>query len=138
MATEIEHQGIVTACNNDVLTIEIQSKSACSGCHARGMCSASDAKTKHVEVQTTDAASYAVGESVSVVAAESMGLRAVVLAYVAPLVLMVAVLVAGNAMGAPDGKVGLLALALLVPYYAVLYVLRGRFKRDFVFRVKRM
>ena len=59
--------------------------SACSECHARAVCGVDESKDKVVEVKTSDAATYAVGESVEVALANrSMGAKSVFLAYVVP------------------------------------------------------
>jgi Positive regulator of sigma(E), RseC/MucC. len=42
----IEHEGIIEKINGNHITVGIFQQSACSACHARGMCMAADSKEK--------------------------------------------------------------------------------------------
>ena len=133
---EIEHEGIVRSLREGSMIVEILSKSACSGCTARSLCSSSEQRTKEVEVMRGSRHYYVVGQSVVVVAAESLGRIAVVLCYVAPVVLMLAVMVILSVCGLSDIIVGVAALGVLVPYFAVIYAFRSKFKKKFIFKTK--
>ena len=66
----------------------------------------------------------------------SLGLQAVLLAYVVPLVLLVAVLfVSIDALGSEPGA-ALAAIATLAIYYGVLYFVRDKLARKFSFTIK--
>ena len=66
----------------------------------------------------------------------SLGLQAVLWTYVVPLVLLMTVLMGASRLIGSDGVAALAALASLVPYYGVLYLLRDRLQRRFSFRIK--
>lgn len=134
--SNIEHDGIVKSISGDKVTIEILSKSACSDCHAKGLCSASDQKKKEVEVALTPGFAFAVGERVTVTGKESIGILAVILAYVAPLLLMVAAVIVCTLLGLSQGAAGLSAIGILVPYFLVLYAMRKKLHKTFIFRIK--
>lgn len=133
----IEHEGIVRKIAGSQMTVEILSKAACSGCAARSLCSSSEQKTKEIETEIGKNEHYEVGESVTVVGTESMGITAVVLCYAVPVVLMVITMAILTSAGKSDIIVGLSALGILVPYYAVIYMLKDRFKKKFRFIIKR-
>ena len=89
----IEHEGTVVAVDKDYISVEILNKSACAACHAKAVCGASDQAVKVVEVAqdiSTLAADYQVGETVNVVMSSAMGTQAIWLAYVVPLIVLMA------------------------------------------------
>ncbi|MCQ2227376.1 MAG: SoxR reducing system RseC family protein [Bacteroidales bacterium] len=134
----IEHEGIVREVRGTLLTVEILSKSACSGCEARSLCSSSEQKTKLVETEAADGETYSIDEEVVVVGSESMGIVAVVLCYVVPVVLMVVMMAVLGGMGQSDVVCGLAAIGVLVPYFCVIYLLRDTLKRNFKFKTKKI
>ncbi len=134
----IEHEGIVRDVRGTSLTVEILSKSACSGCEARSLCSSSEQKTKLVETEVDNGEAYSIGENVIVVGSESMGIVAVVLCYVVPVVLMVVMMAALGVMGQNDVVCGLAAIGVLVPYFCVIYLLKDALKRNFKFKTKKI
>ena len=64
------------------------------------------------------------------------GNLAAVLAYLVPLVLLVAVLFAALGLGAGEGLAALIAIAALVPYYLLLYWKRDKLKRRFRYEIE--
>lgn len=130
------HDGVVLSQNGDLVKVEILSKSACSGCSARSLCSSSDQKSKEIDVWVGNGETYQKGQEVTVVGLESMGIVAVVLCYVVPVVLMVAVMVALTVMGMSDIVVGLASLGVLAPYFFVMYLLRDKIRKSIVFRIR--
>lgn len=133
----IEHEGIVRAIEGRNVKVEILSKSACSGCSARSLCSSSEQKVKEIDVETSEGERYEIGESVTVVGMESMGLIAVMICYVVPVVLMVATMGVLTRMGNEDTIVGLAGLGVLVPYFIIVYLMRERLGRRFKFKIKK-
>ena len=99
----------------------IEQQSACSACHARSACLASDKKEKLIEVKG-ESRQFAPGEEVMVVAQSSSGMQAVALAFAVPFVLVVAAVFIG---------------ALAVDY-ALLYAFREKIGRRFSFSVAKL
>ena len=76
-----------------------------------------------------------------------MGLQAVLLAFVIPLVIVVGAIVigtnlqwdeTGTSMQWEETTSGLTGLLLLVPYYCILYFLRDKLKKRFIFTLKKL
>jgi sigma-E factor negative regulatory protein RseC len=130
----IEHEGIVKSSDNKSVTVSIISSSACSGCHAEGMCSLSGKEEKIVEVPGI----YSVlpGENVKVLMKQSSGFAAVLLGYVLPLVMVLAVLIILVSASVPELTAGIGSVAVLVPYYLILYLFRNRMNKKFTFTLK--
>lgn len=124
------------AVEGDTLKVEIISVSACASCTAANMCTAAESKAKVVDVIMAPGESYEVGDVVEFIGSESMGLRAIAIAYVLPLLLLVAGLLIGRALGYSDALCALCAVAPLVPFYLGLYLLRGKVDKQFKFTTK--
>ena len=132
---EIRHSGKVVEITPSQITVEIISESACSSCHAASMCGMSEIKKKHVSVPA--ALGYEVGDEVWVNLKRSMGMKAVWIAYVLPLVLLVVDILAVSALGAGELACGASALAVIALYYLIIYLLRGRLKNEYIFYIKK-
>ena len=78
-------EGIVRVVNGDEITVEVIVSSACSGCHAKSICIPSDRRQERIVVKNTRNEQYEIGETVELLLETSAGNKAVVLAYVLPL-----------------------------------------------------
>ena len=59
------------------------------------------------------------------------GNKAAVLAYLIPIILLLAVLFVCLGLGLDEGLSALIAIAALIPYYIILYLLRDKLKQKF-------
>ncbi len=132
---EIRHSGIVTKINPGMLTITLQSQSACVACHAKGFCSAFEMKYKEIEV-TRFSQSYTPGQQVTVVLRGSLGIKAVIIGYVLPFIIVMTSLVLVISLTGNEILAGFVSLAMLVPYFTGLYLSRNRLKRTFSFELE--
>lgn len=133
-AETIRHEGIVESLGAEGCTVRILQASACSSCSARQLCRSSESKEKLVEVRGHYPTLH-VGDRVMLVGSVRQGLRASVLAYVVPLIIMLVVLFLvthhyGEKLGA---LAALLALAL---YYGMLFLLKDKLAGQFSFRIE--
>ena len=120
----------------EVTTVEIVSESACAACHAKGLCSLGDSTVKQVELPTRGWDNYQPGQEVDVVLRASMGHKAVWLAYVLPLIVMVAALLGTLSAGGTELMAGLIAIGAVAVYYLAIWLLRGRLRNEYVFNIK--
>ena len=125
----IEHIG------NDAITVRIDCNSACSACHSKDVCLSTDKAVKHITIEP-DGRVYAVGQQVKVYGQRQLAFKALFWGYLAPLILVVAVLSVLILAGFSESVAGVAALLSLLPYYLVLFLLRDKFKRTFVFKIK--
>ncbi|MBO6237472.1 MAG: SoxR reducing system RseC family protein [Bacteroidales bacterium] len=135
-SSEISHRGRIVSITPEVTTVQIVSESACSACHAKGLCSLGDSTVKEVELPTRGWDNYQVGDEVSVVLQASMGHKAVWLAYVLPLVLMAAALLVTLSAGGSELLAGGVAIAAVALWYAVLWLLRDWLRNEYIFNIK--
>jgi sigma-E factor negative regulatory protein RseC len=130
----IEHEGIVQKSDNKSVTVKISSESACSGCHAEGLCSLSGKEDKIIDI--LGRYNVTPGQTVTVLMKKSMGYSAVMLGYVVPLILVIALVIILGSMSLPELITGLGSLAVLVPYYLLLWLFRKQINNNFRFTIK--
>jgi len=130
----IQHRGQIIAINEGVAKVLIAQTSACSACHAKAICGASDKKEKVIEAQL-GSKEFSVGDEVLVVGQKSLGITAVLLAYVMPFVLIIATMLITSIFTATEWIMGTVSLAILVPYFIVLRLFRSEIKAKFKFYV---
>ena len=135
-SSEISHRGRIVSITPERTTVQIVSESACAACHAKGMCSLGDASLKEIELPTRGWDNYQVGDEVSVVLRASMGHKAVWLAYVIPLLVMVAALLGTLAAGGSELLAGGLAIGAVALWYGVVWLLRDRLRNEYIFNIK--
>ena len=139
MAELIEHSGVVERTEGDTVYVRITSRSACGSCKARQACGLAEAQDKIVTVATPGAAEYAAGDAVTVGVRRSAGIRAVVLAYVGALAVLMAVLVAAMAgLGWSAGAGALAAIAGVGVYYFVLWLFRTKIEHTIQFTITKI
>lgn len=130
----ISHEGIVESIGTGSCLVRILQASACSSCSARQLCRSSESKEKLIEVRG-HYPTLQVGDSVTLTGSVRQGLRASVLAYIVPLILMVAVLFACSHLYG-EGIGALAALLVLALYYGLLYMMRDRLGKEFEFEIE--
>ena len=133
---EITHQGTIESIESKHLNVRIISMASCVSCSANGSCSASEIAEKIVEVVKPTNSSHKVGDFVTIVLNQSMGLKAVFIGYVAPFLVLFFTLIIMLLLDFTEGIAGLTALVMLIPYFGILYFLKDKIKENFTFRLK--
>lgn len=134
MDEKVLHSGIIQEVSENKLTVVIVNTSACSSCHAKGACLASDMKEKEIEIDHF-CGEYHPGQHVNIVGHTSQGYKAAFYGYLLPFFLVFITLILGVTLTKSDGLAGILSLAVLIPYYTILYLFRNKLKRSFVFEI---
>ncbi len=131
----VKHPGVVVKTGPDEVEVMILAQSACAACHAKGACTMADMKEKMVKIKPENSQHFSVGQQVVVSMKQSMGLKAVLLGYILPFVVMVFTLAGLIGMGFSEGKAGLTSLLVLVFYYVLLFIFRSFIEKSFEFTV---
>ncbi len=133
----ITHKGVIEQINGEKITVRILQESACSSCHAKGACMATDSKEKLVEL-TDYSGAYTLHEQVVIEGKESIGYKAVLWAFLLPLIILIAMLVLTTTYWHfSETEAALSALLALAPYYLLLYLLRNHMAHTFQFSIKK-
>ena len=137
MADIIKHRGIVEKVQGSHVTVRIVQTSACSACSAKGLCNASESKEKQIDVYEANP-SYQIGEEVMVCGTTSMGMRAVLLAFGVPLLILVFALGVSMKLTGEDALLSSgIALVSVVPYYIAIYFCKDKLNRTFSFTIEK-
>ncbi|MCQ2181549.1 MAG: SoxR reducing system RseC family protein [Bacteroidales bacterium] len=135
--SEISHKGKIVGITPEYTTVEIVSSSACSACHAKGLCGVSESETKAVQLPTVGWDNFNVGDEVELVLSSSLGHRAVWLSYVIPLGVLLAIMLPLLAFGVRDIVAALAALGGTALYYGVLWAVRDKLQKEYVFNIRK-
>lgn len=135
--SQISHTGRVVEVNPQTTVVEIISESACSSCHAAALCGVSEYSHKAIEVPTSPLTYYEVGEEVEVLLKATMGHKAVWLAYVAPLIVLIASMMLSLSLGSGELTAGLVGIGCIALYYLMIWLLRERLRTEYVFEIKK-
>lgn len=132
----ISHEGIVTKITDDELEIKILAQSACAACHAKSACGMGEQAEKILTVPRPKDKEFSINQKVNVKMAIGQGNKAAILAYLIPIILLLAVLFVCLGLGLNEGLAALLGIVALVPYYIVLYLKRDKLKQKFEYNVE--
>lgn len=138
MATgEVSHKGMIVSVGKDKVSVQIVSESACSACHAAGLCGAAESKKKIVDVPVYGDRSYSIGQEVEVCLARKMGLKVVLLSYVIPLVILLILVLSLSYIGFGELASGLVSIGGIAVYYLILYLCRNHLAEGYVFYIRK-
>ena len=136
MKNNITHKAKVIEMTPDFTTVEILVNSACSECHAKGLCGMSETQEKVISLPTDPYASYNVGDEVELCTKMSMGMKAVWISYVIPLIIMMILILSLSAVFDSEVVTGLASVGGVALYYLIIWLLRDRLNNEFVFFIK--
>lgn len=135
-AETISHEGIVTRITDDELEIKILAQSACAACHAKSACGMGEQAEKILTVPRPKDRNFTLNQRVNLRMAVGQGNKAAVLAYLIPIILLIAVLFICLGLGMNDGLSALISIVALIPYYIMLYLRREQLKQKFEYTVE--
>ncbi|MBQ3207020.1 MAG: SoxR reducing system RseC family protein [Bacteroidales bacterium] len=133
---EITHKGKITEITPDFTTVEIIASSACSSCHAKGLCGMSEEQEKIIMLPTDPYATHQVGDEVEICTKMTMGLKAVWISYVIPLAVLMILILSLSGIFENEALRGLAAIAGVGVYYFIIWIFRDRLKNEFTFYIK--
>ena len=133
--SNIKHTGFVKEMRGSSMIVNIINESACSACHAKGSCTVADFQDKEIEISNF-VGNYSRGQQVNVVFKETQGFTALFYGYVLPFILVLFTLIIAVSAFENELIGGLVALAILIPYYITIYFFRHLLKKVFTFEVE--
>ena len=137
MEDMIRHNGIVLSTDGESARVEIVQTSACAACKARSMCMSAESQQKIIDARMAEPMKP--GDRVEVMVREHLAWRAVLLAYVLPFVVMLAVIVGLDyATDMSEAVVGTLSLCSIALYYIGLGMFKHRLQKQFSFTARRL
>ena len=134
MSQLIEHSGTVVRSDKGTVEILIEQTSACASCSARMACATSEMQQKTITATPVD--NLAVGDNVIVYGEQSIGIKAVTLAIVLPLAIILTALFALSNIIKNEGIAAICAIAVMVPYYIILALNRKKIAKQLRFSAR--
>ena len=135
MNQRISHEGIITRIDNDNVQIKILSKSACASCNIKGACNMSEMKEKIIDIPRPKDKNLSIGQEVKISMRLGQANKAVIFAYVIPVIILVGMIFILNALKFDEGINALISIGSLVPYYLILFLFRNNLKRKFEYEI---
>ncbi len=133
----IKHEGIVVSTRDGLAHIQIVQTSACSACKAKSMCMSAESQVKEMDAVMTEP--MEAGDKVEVLVHEKLAWKAVLLAYILPFFVMLAVLALLTACtDLSESVVGTLSLCGIALYYIGLSIFRHRLQKEFSFTARKL
>lgn len=133
----IRHEGIVLSINGEKAHVQIVQTSACSACKARSMCMSSESQNKEMDAIMLEP--MKIGDKVEVEVRERLAWKAVLLAYILPFIVMLAIIaILDFATDWSEAVVGTLSLCGIALYYIGLSVFRNRLQKQFSFTARKI
>ena len=136
MSNKIQHSGVIESIEDGCIHVRIVQTSACAACKVAGYCNAADSKEKVVDVYCNNEARYKTGQQVTVSTSGKVAAKALLWGFGIPFVLMVTVLVLVLLLTDDEGWAALGALAVLIPYYILLWFLRDNMREQLSFVIE--
>ena len=132
----IRHSGVVESIEDGCVHIRITQTSACAACKVAGYCNAAESKEKIIDVYCDDVAAYSIGQAVVVTTTGQVAARALLWGFGFPFLLLVVVLFLTWLLTAHESWAALCALASLIPYYIVLWLMRDKMSQQLAFSIE--
>ena len=129
----IRHSGIVMSVSGDIAHVRIVQTSACQACKAKSMCMSSESRENEMDCMIAGGP-LKPGDEVEVEVHERLAWKAVLLAYICPFVVMMAVMIGLNYWTAwSEAIVGTISLCSIALYYIGLSLFKNRLQKEFSF-----
>lgn len=135
MNCSIVHKGVIRSITDDTILVAIATQSACGDCHAKNICGFSEVSEKIVHVPNKENQMFKIGDEVQLEMSSSLGIKAVLMAYIVPLFILITTLFISMCF-TNDLIATLLALGITAGYYLFLYKKSRKIEREFSFSIK--
>ena len=137
MENKISHSGIVTAIAPNSVSVNMQVISACATCEGHNDCQFSESNNKEVTINTPHWKSYTIGEQVMVHVSHKQSANAIILAYVLPATIIIAMVVILSYIRLNEMIIATISIFSIIIYMLILYCFRKRLQKKFTFSISK-
>ncbi len=134
ISSSIEHSGVIKEITPNTIKVSLLNVSGCASCHTKSTCSVSDVDNKIIDVVNTGEKFHA-GDKVKIAFEKSLGPLALLLGYIFPFIVLMAVLLISLSVTNDEVFSGLASLLSTGVYYIFLTLFRKKLKDTFTFRI---
>lgn len=135
MNNKVSHEGIISNINDNEVEVKIVSKSACASCNIKGACNMSEMKDKIICIPRPKDKNLSIGQEVTISMELGQANRAVIFAYVIPVIILISMIFILNALKFEEGINALISIGSLAPYYLILFLFRDKIKHKFEYEI---
>ena len=128
-------EGLVTNLAAGKAVVQMIAPESCHSCRIKAFCGVTDEERGRYEVPQ---GTLEIGDRVRLEILPGTGFKALYMAYLAPFVLMLAIVMIGTYLQAPEHWVGLLALAVLPVYYLALSLFKRQLNHQLRFKISKL
>ena len=133
----IEQKGVIEEIIDGKAKVRISSFVACANCHVKAACGIPEGTTRII-IAPLLGENFNKGESVYINMKRSMGIKAALIAYILPFIIVISTLLILSMFDLEELITGLISLAILIPYFSGLFLFRDRLKRSFIFTLRKV
>ncbi len=120
----MQQSATIISIKGEKIECKVDCGDACKGCAARKVCGGEEEKEGKVLTLTSYNKNHKVGDHITIEVSNSMGLKAVILAYLLPVAILIGVLLTLQAVGVEELTAGLSALGALALYFIAMKIFK--------------
>lgn len=135
MENNIRHEGVVQSIDGLNVMVKMTVGSACAGCHAKGVCGAAESRDKVVKAVNINNLDLSVGDTVAVEMRQGLAMKAVVICYLVPFVVLFASFCLMYLVCKVEWVNVAVSLGLTALYFVLLWFFRKRIEKNVTFVV---
>lgn len=113
----MQQQAIITKIEGNKLTCTVSCSEACGSCAAKKVCGVSESDSGKAITLISYNTDHKVGDTINVEVSNAMGLRAVLYAYLIPIIIIIGAVLGLQAFGISELICGISAIGALALYY---------------------
>jgi positive regulator of sigma E activity len=134
---DILHYGKIRSFSDHSIEVEVSAPIACSSCEVASSCGLSNDELKIINVKH-DASQFELGEQVKLHYEEKLSTKALLLVYIAPLFLVLAIMITISLFTKNELFIGLAMLVSLVPYFLLFRFFSKWIEKEFIFSIEKL
>lgn len=136
MKEEITHEGVITKIDNNIIEVTVNAKGACVSCNMKNTCISTENADKKIIIPRNGYEDYNRGDQVIISSTTNQGYWAVILVYVLPIILMVALYFISFSYLNNELISAAISVGSLAIYYIIIYFLNPLIKNKVSFKLK--
>lgn len=131
----VSHPGVISEVANEEIKVKILSSGACGGCNMKSACNIAEMEEKELIIPVKESKEYSVGQPVNIRMSVRQGNKAVVFAYLVPVIILIVMILTFSSTDMKDIYSALISISVVGIYYFILYLFRDKIKKQFSYEV---
>lgn len=136
MKEEITHEGVISQIKNDIIEVTVRATGACGSCELKNNCISTESAEKKIIIPRDGYEDYKIGDNVIISSTTNQGYLAVILVYVLPVILMVALYFISFSHYKNELISASISVGSIVIYYILVHFINPWIKNKVSFKLK--